>query len=252
MGFSYQILGLMLVATRVGALLTFAPVLGSTAVPVRAKVGMVVMITALLAWSGTGVKAAPENGWMLALAAELLVGLAIGLVMNLVFEAAQLAGQILGFQLGLSLVNIMDPQTQVETPVLGVFHQMMTVLIFLQLDVHHWMLRGVARSFAYLPAGTVGFSPVLGRGLVLAFNAVWLAGVQLAAPALAATLVADVAIGLLGKASPQLPLMLVSIPVKVCLGLLAMAAGLAYWPSWFAVRFQAAIGYSEHLLGLMH
>lgn len=250
MTLTYQILSLALIATRVSALMVFAPVLSSPALPARIKAGITVGVTLLLAWQQPALRAMPQDGWALALAAELLVGLAIGLVMNLVFEAAQLAGQVLGFQLGLSLVNVIDPQTQVDSPVLGVFHQMLTVLIFLQLDVHHWMLRGVARSFAYLPAGAALFTPQMGRGLIQASGAVWLAGVQLAAPALAATMLADVAIGLLGKASPQLPLMLVSIPVKVCLGLVAMSAGLIYWPAWFGARFSAAIGYSERLLGI--
>ena len=243
-----QLVGWGLVGTRVSGLMIFAPVLGSPALPVRVKAAITVAITVLLAWNQP--RARLDDGWAMAAGAELLVGLAIGLVMNLVFEAAQLSGQILGFQLGFSLVNVIDPQTQVDSPVLSVFHQMLTVLIFLQLDVHHWLLRGVARSFAYLPAGAVVFTPAMGRGLVQASSAIWLAGVQIAAPALVATMLADVAIGLLGKASSQLPLMLVSIPVKICLGLVAMGSGLAYWPPWFAARFAAAIGFAERLLGL--
>jgi flagellar biosynthetic protein FliR len=245
-----KIFGLLLVATRVSALMVFAPVLNSAAIPARVKVGITITITALLAWAQPARVAALGNGWALGLAGELLIGLVLGLVVNLVFEAAQLSGQILGFQLGYSLVNVIDPQTQVDSPVLSVFHQMLTVLIFLQLDVHHWLLRGLARSFAYLPAGTAVFTPLLARGLLQAFGGVWLAGVQIAAPALAATMLADVAIGLLGKASPQLPLMLVAIPVKACLGLLVMSAGLIYWPSWFAGHFELAVAYSERLLGI--
>ena len=62
-----------------------------------------------------------------------------------------MAGQILGFQLGYSLVNVIDPQTQVDTPVLSVFHQAVVLLLFLQLGVHRWLLRGLAKSFEYLP-----------------------------------------------------------------------------------------------------
>ena len=38
----------------------------------------------------------------------------------------------------------------------------------------------------------------MGRALIKASGAIWLTGVQFAAPALAATMLADVAIGLLG------------------------------------------------------
>ena len=50
-------------------------------------------------------------------------------------------------------------------------------------------------------------------------------GIQIAAPVLAATLLADIALGLLGKASPQLPLMLLGPAVKSVLGLLVLI-----WP----------------------
>jgi len=66
------------------------------------------------------------------------------------FEAGQMAGQILGIQMGFSLVQLLDPQTLVDTTVDGVVPAMFALLVFLQLDVHHWLLRGIVRSFAYL------------------------------------------------------------------------------------------------------
>ena len=49
------------------------------------------------------------------------------------FEAAQMAGSVLGVQMGYSLVNILDPQTQVDTTVVAMFHQTVAFLLFLQL-----------------------------------------------------------------------------------------------------------------------
>jgi flagellar biosynthesis protein FliR len=46
----------------------------------------------------------------------------------------------------------------------------------------------------------------------------WL-GVQIAAPVLSATLAADIMLGLLGKASPQMPLMLLGPAIKSLLGI---------------------------------
>ncbi len=36
---------------------------------------------------------------------------------------------------------------------LTIFYQMIALLIFLQLNVHHWILRAVVKSFGYLPGG---------------------------------------------------------------------------------------------------
>ena len=54
-------------------------------------------------------------------AGEMVLGLLMALAMQFVFEAARLAGHMMGFQLGYSLVNIIDPQTLVDTPVMSVF-----------------------------------------------------------------------------------------------------------------------------------
>ena len=54
---------------------------------------------------------------------------------------------------GTVLATVFDPQTNADTPVLSEFLQMAALLIFLQLDVHHWLLRALVRSFAYLPPG---------------------------------------------------------------------------------------------------
>ncbi len=75
-------------------------------------------------------------------------------------------------------------------------------------------------------------------------------GIQVAAPVLAATLVADVVLGLLGKASPQMPLMLLGPPVKSLLGLGILIVTLKYWPDLFSRLFLDSMKRSEQLLHL--
>ena len=58
-------------------------------------------------------------------------------------------------------------------------------------------------------------------------------GVQIAAPVLSATLAADIVLGLLGKASPQMPLMLLGPAIKSLLGIFVLIATLKYWPDLF-------------------
>jgi flagellar biosynthetic protein FliR len=179
-----------------------------------------------------------------------MIGLVLGLAANFMMEAPMMAGQILGVQMGYSLATLFDPQTNADTPVLSEFHRLAALLIFLQLNVHHWLLRAVVKSFAYLPAGAApaNFSAV--SGLLHAAGGIFLAGVQIAAPGLAATLVADVGLGFLGKASPQLPVLFIGLAVKNLLGLAILIGVVAYWPHMFAERFAASIAVGERLLHL--
>jgi flagellar biosynthesis protein FliR len=190
-------------------------------------------------------------GWVAMAGGEVVIGLLLGLTLQFVFEAAEFAGQIAGMQTGFSLVNILDPQTQVDTPVLSVFQQLIATLIFLRLNVHHWLLRGLAASFSYLPpGGGGGMNLDLGSTLLRVAAGIWLAGVQIAGPVLLATLLCDVALGFVGKASSQLPVMLFGLSIKSMLGLLVVAGTLGLWPGIFEQRFAAAIAISERLLHL--
>ena len=87
-------------------------------------------------------------------------------------------------------------------------------------------------------------------GLLHAAGGIFLAGVQIAAPGLVATLVADVALGFLGKASPQLPVLFIGLAVKNLLGLAVLIAVVAYWPHGFSQRFAESIALGEQLLHL--
>ncbi|MBZ5706033.1 MAG: flagellar biosynthetic protein FliR [Acidobacteriia bacterium] len=249
-------LGSMLAAAlfaglRIGGVMVFSPFLGSLSVPMQVKAGLTLALTALLypAYAFPRIESS-LLGWTRIALGEAVIGLLLGLTLNFILEAAQFAGQMIGMQMGFSLVNILDPQTQVDTPVLSIFSQLVALLIFLQLDVHHWLLRGLAASFSYLPPGAAWPKLGLTAGVLQAAGSLWLVGLQIAAPVVAATLLADIALGFLGKASPQLPVLFFGLSIKSLLGLVVLVGTLALWPRVFERQFSAAIAAGEHLLHL--
>jgi len=239
------------VGLRVSGLVLFAPFFSHAAIPIRIKAVLVITITAVLypVYSPHLVRFAVSQ-WPAVVGSEMLVGIAIGLATNAMIEAAQLAGQILSVQMGYSLVNILDPNTQVENTVVGMIHQGMALLMFLGLGVHRWILRAIAHSFEYLPPGTATVNPLLSQALMHEGAIVLELGMQIAAPVLAATLLADLVLGLLGKASPQMPLMLLGPAIKSMLGVLLLAATMGFWPHLFERYFSQSIAYTEQLLHL--
>jgi len=241
----------LVIGLRVSGLMLFAPFFGSATIPPRIKVVLVIAITAILypVYSSRLQVTAMPN-WTLLVASESIIGIAIGIATNVVFEAAQLAGQVLSVQMGYSLVNILDPSTQVESTVVAFFHQSMAMLIFLGLDVHFWILRAVARSFEYLPPGSATLNPLFAKAVLHEGAVVLDLGIQIAAPILAATLLADIVLGLMGKASPQMPLMLLGPAVKSMLGVLVLTVTMQFWPQLFQRYFSESIAYTDRLLHL--
>lgn len=239
------------VVARVGTLMTFAPFFGNIAIPMRVKAGLTLVLTVLLyPVYAARISTHVASNWVTAVCGEMVVGLVIGMALSFVFDGLQLAGHALGFQLGFSLANIIDPQSQVETTVMSTFHQAIGLLIFLQLGVHHWILRALGRSFDYLPAGAAIITLPTTTGLLRLAGGMLLIGVQIAAPGLLATMLADLALGLLGKASPQLPVLFLGISVKALLGYAVLIAAVAFWPSVLEAYFTRAISSAEQLLHL--
>lgn len=243
--------GAVFTGARISGLMVFCPFLGSDAVPIPVKAGLTLLLTVMLhPLHGPAALALGSWQWVQTMVSELLVGLLLGIVANFLFEGALLAGQILGVQIGYSLATVFDPQTSADTPVLSEFHQMAALLIFLQLNVHHWLLRALVRSFAYLPPGGAHATLAMAGGLLQAAGGIFLTGVQIAAPSLVATLIADMTLGFLGKASPQLPVLFIGLAVKNLVGLSVLIAAIAYWPRVFSQQFVLAIRTAEHLLHL--
>jgi flagellar biosynthetic protein FliR len=241
----------LVIGLRVSGLVLFAPFFGSAVIPPRIKAVLVIAITAVLyPVYSPHLHVVTLSHWPVLVASETVVGIAMGVATNSVFEGAQMAGQILSVQMGYSLVNILDPNTQVDSTVVSFFHQSMAMLIFLGLDVHHWILRAVAHSFEYLPPGSATLNPMFLQALLHEGAIVLDLGIQIAAPVLSATLLADVVLGLMGKASPQMPLMLLGPAVKSMLGVTVLGITMRFWPHLFERYFSESIAYAEHLLHL--
>jgi flagellar biosynthetic protein FliR len=247
-----QIFGALLtIGVRLTGIMLFAPFYSSPAITARVKAVLVVLLTALL-YPMLADKIPPMtiSQWPLMVFSELLIGVAMGVATNIVFDGVQMAGQVLSVQMGYSLVSILDPQTLAESTVVATFHQTIALLIFLRLNVHFWILRALARSFDYLPPASGHFGAAFATSCLQAGAAVFTIGVQIAAPVLSATLFADVALGLLGKASSQLPLMLLGPAVKSVLGLLILTSALKYWPNLFETLFVRSLVTVDRLLHL--
>ena len=246
------ITGFLTISVRLSGLMLFAPFFGSTAVPPRVKAALVLALSALLyPMLSPTLTHRDLSDWPLLVFGELLTGAALGIATNLVFDAVQMAGQVLSVQMGYSLVNILDPQTQVDSTVVALFHQTITMLIFLRMDVHLWLLRAIARSFTVLPPGSVHLSAAFTMALLHGAGSVFSLGVHMAAPVLSATFLTDIILGLLGRASPQAPLMLLGPAVKSMLGLALLIATLRFWPAILDRFFAGSMELSDHLLQLL-
>ena len=242
---------LLIVGARVSALMLFAPFFAGATVAPHIKAGFALALTALL-YPVVGVNLpalSAATGWRVA-GGEFVIGLMMGITLQFVFEGLELAGQVVSFQVGHSLANLINPLSEAETPILANFYQAVALLIFLQLNVHHWVLRGLAKSFQYCPPGMVVATPAAAGQLWRAAGGMLIIAVQIAMPTLLATMIIDICMGFLGRASPQLPVMFVGMSVKSVVAFLVVMGTLRFWPGVLEKYFGEALAMSEQLMHL--
>jgi flagellar biosynthetic protein FliR len=183
-----------------------------------------------------------------ALLGELAVGLVYGLTLTLLNEMLLFAGQIAGVQFSFSMVNLLDPTSPIETPLMGDLFQLMGTLVLIGAGLDRILLASMARSFRVAPLGCYALAPATALGSVRAAGGVFLAALELAAPVLAATMLVEVAVALLGKLSPQLPVMNLTVPLKTLTGFALLAGTLALWPRFIEARFAGLLDLAERMI----
>jgi flagellar biosynthetic protein FliR len=77
-------------------------------------------------------------------------------------------------------------------------------------------------------------------------------GLQLAAPALMVTLMTDISLAFIAKASPQLPVLTVGLPAKMLSGYAAIWSSVVFWPALANKWFYGSVLGAERLLKAMH
>lgn len=239
---------MVLVAIRISGLMVFAPVFSSEAIPARIKALFVVATTFLLAPVVAALPGAHVEIGFDSIVGELSVGLIFGLGLAMLSEVLAFCGQLLGFQFSFSLVNLLDPNSTVQTPLLGQMFSLLGTLVLLASGLHRTLLCAFLRSFADVPVGAAFFKAHSGLAIVGMMNGVFFAALQLAAPVMAATMLVEVAVSLVSKLSPQLPVMAVSVPAKTLLGYTVLIGSLAVWPRFLEARFSFLLDSAQQLV----
>jgi flagellar biosynthetic protein FliR len=221
------------VLLRVGGIMVFAPVFSSTSFPAQMRV-IIALVAALVLCPALPLAKIPVEMGLVQIVgisiSEFLFGMVLGLAASFLFAGMQLAGQVISFQLGFSIVNLIDPQSQVETSVFSFLQYYIGILFFLLIDGHHWFFQAVSDSFNYLPVGGLRLSGPLAQDVIRLSAQVLTFGLQLAAPVIVVTLVVDVVLGLIARAAPQINILIVGMPVKILVGFFCMSVSFLFLP----------------------
>lgn len=224
-----QFQSFMVILIRLGGLLAAWPILGSTVIPLQIKTGLILML-ALVIFPIIHLPPLPTDPLKLSagMASEFLVGLVIGLAVRFVFAGIELAGELIGSQMGLSMIQLFDPLTAHQVPVISQFQTILASLIFLALNIHVVVVRVVAESFQLIPPFGAHLSAPLFDEVLRLSQGLFVLAVRLSAPVLAVVLLVNLGLAIMGRSVSQLNVFVTSFPLTIAAGLFVMGMSLPY------------------------
>ena len=226
-----NLVAFLLCALRIAAWLEISPPFATSGTPRLVRLMLAAGIA--LAVAGKAVPHAPaaEFGPLVTSAVEqLFIGAALGFLTRLLFSAVEAAGSLIDLSGGFSLAFAYDPLSATNTSVFGRFYGVLATTLIFATNAHLVILQGFLHTFSSLPLdGTLSLSQ-LDQTLVHGVTAMFVAALQIAAPLIAVLFLADVALGLLSRISPQLNVFQVSFPLKIMLTLGLVGTGFATMP----------------------
>lgn len=213
---------------RLAGLMIMAPLFGSSRVPKRVKLLFAIVATVGMSSALPVTANVPADlaNLGVAVAGELIFGLAMGSIVSFTFIAAQWAGEMIGQQIGFNLSEVFDPQFGQAGSLVGDIYFLLTLMVFLGIGGHRVLLDAVYQSFHHVPLLSLGFDEKLFAIFVDLFKSATILAMRLAAPMFFTMLIVDVAMGCIGRAMPQFNIMSAGLPIRSILGMLVLAGGL--------------------------
>ncbi|MEW6542369.1 MAG: flagellar biosynthetic protein FliR [Nitrospirota bacterium] len=244
-----QFQNLIVILVRVAGILAVTPILGSRSVPVHVKTGLVLVLSFVLL-PFVQVAGLPGDPLLLGagLSAEFLVGLVLGLGVRAVFVGIEVAGEVMGHQMGLGVVQLFDPTTSQQIPLVGHFQTLVASLVFLSLNAHFIVVDAIAHSFEVVAPFSARLSDAIVQDVVRISQGMFTVALKLAAPIMVTMLLINLAMAALGRTVPQLHVFILSFPLTIAAGLLVIGAALPFTVGLYEAEF---VGLGETVYGLM-
>jgi len=210
---------------RVAALIGTLPLYSGGQTPMRVRAGLTIMMT-LVVFPGVRhhlpqLSSGPA-ALLVLLGGEALLGLMVGYLARFIFTAVELGGTVIGYQMGFAAANVFDPQNQRQVSLISQFQNVLAILIFLTLNIHHYFIRALVHSFRMLPPGKWDFSGGAIPYLLELAGRMFVLGIQFSAPVLAVLLLSGLVLGIMARVFPQLNVFLLSFPLNIGITFLLM------------------------------
>jgi flagellar biosynthetic protein FliR len=217
----------VLLFTRYTILINFIPGLGQGAQGQYLRQPGV-MVVALAATGGSPLATMPVHWFEMfaMILSEAILGAVLGLIPHLVVSGIQTGGMLSSTTMGLGAGQLFDPTLGTQTTSLARIMADLTIIFFLTMGGHHWLIYSAAGLDGVLVPGTFMLTVTGLDQFVHQSARIFAVGALISAPVIVALLLTQFVMGLITKAVPQVNIFIVSFPVTIGVGLILTALSL--------------------------
>lgn len=216
-----QVIVFGLILLRMIAFVVSAVVFGSTNISVPMKV-LFSLVLAVLIYPTVHVAAADldtmSDNLILLCSREIMIGLTIGFLTRLFFFTVSMTGELVSVSIGLGAAQIFNPMMGTNNNTIEQFYLSIATLIFFALNGHHLLIGAIAQSYELIPLAQMKLHVGPYVEIATFTQDMMVMGLKMCAPILGAILISNVAMGILGRAIPQINVLVTSMPVTLMLG----------------------------------
>lgn len=220
-----QFMVFLLVLMRMSGFVALNPLFRRQGIPGIFRTGLILLMTLVIYPSKAAYPVALPAGALdfgMTLLLEFSMGVLVAFVIEVFFFVLTFAGSIIDFQMGLGMAKAYDPMTNTSAAVTGSLFSTFFYLFFFASNGHLALLRIFMTADRLVPYGQVSFGPDVADAALALFVQCALLGVQMAFPIIAIEFLAEVAVGIMTKVTPQVNIFVINIQAKVIIGMLML------------------------------
>lgn len=179
---------------------------------------------------------------------ELGIGYLIGFCFNVVFESMIMAGELIDSMIGFSAAQFIDPFAFGFQSLLGQLLIIAGVIFMLVVDFHHIFIRLIVNSLSMIPVGNYVYNPAVNQDIITGTSWIFLFAVKFCAIPLIILSCMLVGIAFTVRVIPEMNLLLTGLPMRILMGLFAVALTVGRLPPLFEESFSAVTRLAETII----
>ncbi|MCT4545401.1 MAG: flagellar biosynthetic protein FliR [Vallitalea sp.] len=241
----------LLIFVRMISFFISVPLFGMKSIPKVAKIAMAFFMAVIiinLYPMKIDVTSADIIPYAILVIKEFIVGWLIGFGAYLAFSIITLAGQLIDYQIGFTMVNVFDPLSQIQLTITGNLYYYLLLLMMLATNTHYFFIKALSESFKWIPIGKAVFRPKLYHSVLSFFTDYFVIALQIAAPMIGVMLIINVVLGILARATPQMNMFVIGLPLKLIVGLVVLLITLSMFPSVSSWIFDKMLSFIDLII----